>query len=64
MSDDEPEDPLPAIRASLDQMLMMAPEVARAARGWYDAFQGQGFTDSQALYLTAAQLLQDPGTAP
>lgn len=45
-------------------MLMLAPEMARAARAWFNAFQDQGFTDSQALYLAAAQLLQDPGSPP
>ena len=63
MSED-PEDPLPALRAQMDQMLMLAPELARAARAFFDAYKAQGFEDKQALYLTAAQLLQDPGTPP
>lgn len=64
MARDDPEDPLPKLRAELDQMLMLAPEMARAARAWYEAYKGEGFEDSQALYLTAAQLLQNPGEAP
>lgn len=65
MSDDEmPDDPLPRIRAEMDQMVELAPELARLAYGWFEAFSDAGFADSQALYLAAAQMLQDPGTAP
>jgi hypothetical protein len=65
MTDDNDEfDPLPGLRANLDQMAAMAPEIARVARAWFQAFGEQGFTDTQALYLTAAQILQNPGTAP
>lgn len=62
--DDVPTDPLSALVAGIDQMLMVAPQLARAAAGWHDAFKAEGFTDSQALYLTACQLHQQPGSAP
>ena len=58
------EDPLPALRAQLDQLIATAPEIARVALGFHEAFVTEGFSDRQALYLTAAQLLQSPGTAP
>ena len=61
---DPPEDPLPALIAALDQVLAMAPQLARVARGTFEAFTEAGFTESQALYLTAVQLQSDPGTAP
>lgn len=64
MSDDEPTDPLPALRAEIDQMVMLAPELARNVRGFYDAFKAEGFTDTQALYLAAVQLTQGAGKAP
>lgn len=61
---DEPEDPLPDLIASLDQLLALAPELARTYRGYYEAFMARGFSDSQALYLSACQVLQTPGKAP
>lgn len=61
---DTPEDPLPALRAELDQALAMAPELARMAWGYYETFKAQGFSDSQAVYLTACQIHQGPGGAP
>jgi hypothetical protein len=57
------DDPLPAMRAELDQALMMAPEVARMARGLFEAFQTEGFDSKQVLYLTACQVLDKPGYA-
>lgn len=65
MSEDfTPEDPLPALRAEIDQSVAMAPEFARWARGQYDAFIAQGFNESQALYLTAVTIKDNPGKAP
>jgi hypothetical protein len=61
---DVPHDPLPAMRAELDQAVMAAPEVARVARGFFDAFAAEGFSSQQALYLVAAQLLNTPGEPP
>lgn len=61
MTDHSPHDPLPEIIAGIDQMVAMAPQLARAARGFYDAFKAEGFTDSQAAYMTMAQLHSDPG---
>lgn len=59
-----PEDPLPALRAGLDQVIAMAPELARTAHGLFKAFVEQGFSKGQALYLVAVQLTDDPGTPP
>lgn len=64
MSDDQPHDPLIALRAQLDQAIAMAPELARTTRGYVDAYLAEGFTERQALYLATAQILQHPGTAP
>jgi hypothetical protein len=59
-----PIDPLAVLQAEIDQMIATTPELARAARGAFDAYQGQGFTANQALYLTAVQLQSNPGNAP
>lgn len=60
----EPDDPLPALKAEIDQMLMLAPELARALSTWFQAFKKEGFNDSQALYLSAVQITQNAGKAP
>lgn len=62
--DEAPVDPLLVLQATIDQMIATAPELARAARGAFDAYREQGFTANQALYLTAAQLHESPGGAP
>ena len=59
-----PEDPLPALQAELDQAAAMAPMIARSYRAYYEAFEAEGFTPSQALYLTACQGKDNPGKAP
>lgn len=64
MDEHTPDDPLPLLRAELDQMLALAPELARVARGYFDVFKAEDFSDSQALYLTAVQLKDSPGKAP
>lgn len=61
MTPNSPDDPLPAMRAEIDQMIAMAPEWARTVRAWFDSLKGQGFDDKQALYMTAAQLTSNPG---
>jgi hypothetical protein len=43
----ESDDPLPLLRAQFDQALAMALEVARVARGLYDAFKAAGFSDAE-----------------
>lgn len=58
------DDPLPGLRAELDQAAMMIPEIARIARGFYGAFVAEGFSNRQALYMTVCQLLGDPGSPP
>lgn len=64
MSDFSPEDPLPALQAAIDQMVANAPLLAGAAWGVFQAFAAEGFTESQAIYLTAVQLKDSPGKAP
>ena len=66
MSDDDtdPADQLAILRAQIDQMVALAPELARSAKGCFDAFQAEGFSERQALYLAAAQMLQNPGAPP
>jgi hypothetical protein len=61
---DEPKDQLAVMRAQLDQMIALMPEIAHTAQAWYAAFLAEGFADRQALYLTAAEILQNPGSAP
>ena len=61
---EDPRDGLAALCAELDQAIMLAPEQARLARAMFDAYAEQGFSDQQALYLTAAQIVRDPGVAP
>lgn len=63
MSDDQ-HDPLPAMLASLDQALAMAPQIARIYRAMYDAFVAEGFTESQALWLAFAQVNASAGDPP
>ncbi len=53
---DEPDDPLPAMRAQFDQDLEMVPLLARYARRLFDEFKAAGFDDAQALHLTSNQL--------
>ncbi|QEC47045.1 hypothetical protein FSW04_05225 [Baekduia soli] len=60
----KPDDPLPALVASIDQLVALAPHAARAARGLFDAFRAEQFSDSQALYLTAASTQDNPLEAP
>lgn len=50
---DDPIDPLPGMIAEIDQALEMVPQLARWARAMFEAFQKEGFTDDQALKLTA-----------
>lgn len=62
--EDEPVDPMVGLRAQMDQMLMLAPEVGRAARAWFEVFRSEGFGDRESLYLTAVQMVQQPGSPP
>lgn len=64
MNDDHIDDPLPALKAGIDQMMAMAPETARVIRGYYDVFLGEGFTEPQALWLAMAQLKDTLGEPP
>jgi hypothetical protein len=61
---DEPQDSLAILKAAIDQQIALAPEIARAAYGQFQAFTEEGFTAKQALYLTAVQLQESPGQAP
>lgn len=64
MPQDDPIDQLAVLRAEIDQMVKLAPEIARTARAWFDSFRAEDFSEKQALYLTASQVLQNPGTPP
>lgn len=48
----DPVDPLPALRASIDQLIEGAGELARAVKGMHDAFLDAGFDRAQALALS------------
>jgi len=61
---DEFLDQLAVLRAQMDQLVKLAPEIARCARAWMDAFRGEGFDDKQALWLAVCELLQNPGAPP
>ena len=59
MSDHDPEeeeweDGLAALRASIDQMVSLAPEQARAAWGLYTAFREVGFDEDQSFEVVLA----------
>lgn len=58
------DDPLIMMRAQLDQVMMLAPDAAKLARAWFDAFKAEGFADNQACYLTAVELMNNPGMPP
>lgn len=53
MNEERPVDPLPGFIAGVDQMMKMAPMLARLARSQYRAYREEGFSPKQALYLTA-----------
>jgi hypothetical protein len=63
MTDETPADPLPKLLADIDQALVMLKERARYERGAFEAYVDAGFTDAQALYLTA-QILRLPPSLP
>lgn len=63
MSDEE-FDPLVQQRAAIDQALAEAPELARAIRGVFMVFKAEGFSNSEALYLTALQFKESPLSPP
>ena len=52
----EPDDPLPALMAAVDQGMMVAPTLARWAWALHKAFKAEGFSDEQALRLTMNQI--------
>ena len=64
MVDENHVDPLPALIASIDQAIAVAPQIARTLKGHFDACGTEGFTEKQALYLAVAVTLGTPGTAP
>lgn len=63
MTDLSPDDPLPAIRAEVDQLLANAPLYAEAIKGLYNTYTDQGFTEKQALYLAVTHV-KGPGPPP
>lgn len=54
--EDEQFDPLPGIIASIDQSVQIVPHLARWAMALYESFTGAGFSEAQALELTANQI--------
>lgn len=64
MADLNPDDPVPALPAEIDQAVATSPLLAGYARGLFNAFKGEGFTDSAALYLAAVHMKDSPGRAP
>lgn len=59
--DFSPDDQLAVLRAQLDQAEMLFPLVGNVAKAYFDAMVAIGFNETQALYLTAAQLHSTPG---
>lgn len=62
--EDEQFDPIPAMEAQADQNAEMSPMIARQHRAFYDALRLQGFSEHQAIYLTAAWFNDNPGLFP
>ncbi len=54
--DSEPEDPIPALVAALDQLLMVMPQHAKAAFGIYTAYLDAGFSEEQAFSITQSYI--------
>jgi len=50
--DEEPTDPIPGLIASIDQMLAIMPQQARAAHGIYTEMLDVGFDGDDALTIT------------
>jgi hypothetical protein len=57
----DPIDGLAVLKAELEQVAMHMPLIAENARQWFKAFQDEGFTEKQALYLTAVEIIRSPG---
>ena len=53
---DDPQDPMPALIAAIDQACATAPAIAQYARALFVAFTDEGFTEAQALQLTIARM--------
>ena len=49
-----PEDPLPKLRADLDQAIAGMAEVARLLHGYFTQLVAAGFSERQALTMTVA----------
>jgi hypothetical protein len=60
----QPDDPLPGMIAEIDQLVAVAPQLARAVHGIYSAYRDQGFSDAQAIYLVAATISDNPLDPP
>lgn len=62
--DPTPEQILAAQRASQEQALASAPQLGKAARTVFNAFEAEGFSPSQALYLTGVVMSEPDFLAP
>lgn len=62
--DPTPEQILAAQAAAREQALASAPQLGRAARTIFDAFEAEGFSGSQALYLTGVVMSEPDFDAP
>jgi len=54
--EDVPEDPLPAMVAALDQLMMVVPQTAKAVHAVYTAYLEAGFSEGQAFEITMAYI--------
>jgi 5-formaminoimidazole-4-carboxamide-1-beta-D-ribofuranosyl 5'-monophosphate synthetase len=59
-----PDDPYPAMMAEIDQAIAVAPQMARAVKGYYAALTDEGFNEKQAAYFTAAYFTENDLEAP
>jgi hypothetical protein len=57
-----PKDGLAVLRAKLEQFKMDMPILADIYWAAYASLREVGFSEAQATYLAAAQVLQTPGT--
>lgn len=56
--EDDVRDELPALIASIDQMLAIMPERARALKGIYDSHLEAGFDEEQAWNVCRLYLME------
>lgn len=57
---DEAREQLAGIKAMVDQAVEAMGELARGAFAYYEGLKNAGFTEDQALYLTATYMSKPP----